>query len=161
MESRRQCDLRTDLCNRFQSLPGCDQQQRFTGGLSGAGSDSLAKSVFDRGQQRQQFFADRIHTSYRHQPHSRFSPAAERNLATNGSAGFRCSCARVHKSEFEVGQILDADIYFNPGDSLTSFATPQALGTHTKSYDLESTVTHELPEHTRESAHPRKCPMRL
>ena len=47
---RRQCDLRTDLCNRFQSLPSCDQQQRFTGGLSGAGSDSLAKSVFDRGQ---------------------------------------------------------------------------------------------------------------
>jgi len=44
----------------------------------------------------------------------------------------------------EVGQILDADIYFNPGDSLTSFATPQALGTHTKSYDLESILTHEL-----------------
>jgi hypothetical protein len=44
----------------------------------------------------------------------------------------------------EVGQILDADIYFNPGDSLTSFATPQALRTHTKSYDLESILTHEL-----------------
>jgi hypothetical protein len=44
----------------------------------------------------------------------------------------------------EVGQILDADIYFNPGDSLTSFATPQALGTHTKSYDLQSILTHEL-----------------
>jgi Matrixin len=44
----------------------------------------------------------------------------------------------------EVGQILDADIYFNPGDSLTSFATPQALSTNPKSYDLASILTHEL-----------------
>jgi len=44
----------------------------------------------------------------------------------------------------EVGQILDADIYFNPGDSFTSFATPQALSANAKSYDLESILTHEL-----------------
>jgi hypothetical protein len=44
----------------------------------------------------------------------------------------------------EVGQILDADIYFNPGDSLTSVTTPQALGTHTKSYDMESILIHQL-----------------
>ena len=44
----------------------------------------------------------------------------------------------------EVGQILDADIYFNPSDSMTSFATPLALGTNGKSYDLESILTHEL-----------------
>jgi hypothetical protein len=44
----------------------------------------------------------------------------------------------------EVGQILDADIYFNPGDSLTAFATPQALSANPKSYDLESILTHEL-----------------
>ena len=44
----------------------------------------------------------------------------------------------------EVGQILDADIYFNSSDSMTSFATPQALNTNLKSYDLESILTHEL-----------------
>jgi len=44
----------------------------------------------------------------------------------------------------QVGQILDADIYFNPGDSLVSFATPAALAANPKSYDLESLLTHEL-----------------
>jgi hypothetical protein len=43
-----------------------------------------------------------------------------------------------------VGQILDADIYFNPSDSLVSFATPAALSANPKSYDLESVLTHEL-----------------
>jgi Matrixin len=44
----------------------------------------------------------------------------------------------------QTGQILDADIYFNPSDSLVSFATPAALGSNPKSYDLESLLTHEL-----------------
>jgi hypothetical protein len=44
----------------------------------------------------------------------------------------------------QIGQILDADIYFNPSDSLVSFATPAALGSNPKSYDLESLLTHEL-----------------
>ena len=44
----------------------------------------------------------------------------------------------------QVGQILDADIYFNPSDSLMSFATPAALSANPKSYDLESILTHEL-----------------
>jgi Matrixin len=44
----------------------------------------------------------------------------------------------------EIGQILDADIYFNPSDSLTSFATPLALSANSGSYDLESILTHEL-----------------
>jgi hypothetical protein len=44
----------------------------------------------------------------------------------------------------EVGQILDADIYFNPGNSLVTFATPAALSSHPTSYDLESLLTHEL-----------------
>jgi hypothetical protein len=44
----------------------------------------------------------------------------------------------------ELGQILDADIYFSPSDSLTTFATPQALGNNVKAYDLESILTHEL-----------------
>ncbi len=44
----------------------------------------------------------------------------------------------------EVGQILDADVYFNPSNSSTTFATPQALSANPKSYDLESILTHEL-----------------
>jgi len=44
----------------------------------------------------------------------------------------------------QIGQILDSDIYFNPSDSLVSFSTPAALGSHPKSYDLESILTHEL-----------------
>jgi len=44
----------------------------------------------------------------------------------------------------QVGQILDADIYFNPSDSLVSFSTPAALSANPKSYDLESILTHEL-----------------
>jgi Matrixin len=42
------------------------------------------------------------------------------------------------------GQILDADIFFNPGDSNVVFSTPAALPANPKSYDLESILTHEL-----------------
>jgi hypothetical protein len=44
----------------------------------------------------------------------------------------------------QLGQILDADIYFNPNDSNTAYATPQALAANPKAYDLESLLTHEL-----------------
>jgi len=44
----------------------------------------------------------------------------------------------------QLGQILDADIYFNPSDSSTTYATPQALAANPKAYDLESLLTHEL-----------------
>ena len=44
----------------------------------------------------------------------------------------------------ELGQILDADIYFNPSDPNTTFATPQALPTAPTAYDLESVLTHEM-----------------
>lgn len=44
----------------------------------------------------------------------------------------------------EAGQILDADIYFNPSDSTIRFATPSALSANPKSYDMESILTHEL-----------------
>jgi len=45
----------------------------------------------------------------------------------------------------QVGQILDADIYFNPSDSQVRYATPAALATATPAaYDLESLLTHEL-----------------
>jgi hypothetical protein len=44
----------------------------------------------------------------------------------------------------QLGQILDVDIYFNPSDSQTLYATPQALAATPKAYDLESLLTHEL-----------------
>jgi hypothetical protein len=44
----------------------------------------------------------------------------------------------------ELGQILDADIYFNPNDIFVTFATPQVLAANPKSYDFESLLTHEL-----------------
>ena len=44
----------------------------------------------------------------------------------------------------QLGQILDADIYFNPSDSNTAYATPQALVANSKAYDLQSLLTHEL-----------------
>jgi hypothetical protein len=44
----------------------------------------------------------------------------------------------------QLGQILDADIYFNPGGSNLTFATPQELPAAPSAYDLESVLTHEL-----------------
>jgi hypothetical protein len=44
----------------------------------------------------------------------------------------------------ELGQILDADIYFSPSSSQTTFATPAALNANPTAYDLESVLTHEL-----------------
>jgi Matrixin len=44
----------------------------------------------------------------------------------------------------EVGEILDADIYFNPSDSRTSHATPLALTGTPSAYDMESILTHEM-----------------
>lgn len=44
----------------------------------------------------------------------------------------------------QLGQILDADIYFDPGNPQVTFATPAALPASPQSYDLESILTHEL-----------------
>jgi hypothetical protein len=44
----------------------------------------------------------------------------------------------------EVGEILDADVYFNPSDPHTTYATPAALSSNPAAYDLESLLTHEL-----------------
>jgi hypothetical protein len=44
----------------------------------------------------------------------------------------------------QVGQILDADIYFDPGNSMITFATPAALAAAPTSYDFESLMIHEL-----------------
>ena len=44
----------------------------------------------------------------------------------------------------QPGEILDADIYFNPNGSGVIFATPQALAATPRAYDLESLLVHEL-----------------
>jgi len=44
----------------------------------------------------------------------------------------------------QVGQILDADIYFDPSSSTITFATPAALATAPTAYDFESLMIHEL-----------------
>src|SRR6202166_1419903 len=44
----------------------------------------------------------------------------------------------------EIGEILDADIYFNPSDSRTSYATPLVLPATPAAYDMESILTHEM-----------------
>jgi hypothetical protein len=44
----------------------------------------------------------------------------------------------------QVGQILDADIYFDPSNSMITFATPAALAAAPAAYDFESLMIHEL-----------------
>jgi hypothetical protein len=44
----------------------------------------------------------------------------------------------------QIGQILDADIYFNPSNSAIAYATPSALAANPAAYDLESLLTHEF-----------------
>lgn len=44
----------------------------------------------------------------------------------------------------QIGQILDADVYFAPSDSTIAFATPSALAANPHAYDLESLLAHEL-----------------
>src|SRR5271168_850576 len=44
----------------------------------------------------------------------------------------------------QIGQILDADIYFDPSDPSITFATPAALPSNPHAYDLESLLTHEF-----------------
>jgi hypothetical protein len=44
----------------------------------------------------------------------------------------------------QIGQILDADVYFSPGNSTVVFATPAALPSSPTAYDFESLMIHEL-----------------
>ena len=71
------------------------------------------------------------------QPEMSFTPGVLvfTRVITADRIGFQTGSSAVST---EVGQILDAGIYFNPGDSLTSFATPQALSTNPKSCDRAS-----------------------
>lgn len=77
------------------------------------------------------------------QPDMAFTPGvlAFTRVITADQIGIQIGASPVSS---ELGQILDADIYFSPSDSSTTFATPQALGSNVKSYDLESILTHEL-----------------
>jgi len=43
-----------------------------------------------------------------------------------------------------IGEIMDADTLFLPGDASVTFATPAALPSNPNAYDLESIMTHEL-----------------
>jgi hypothetical protein len=43
-----------------------------------------------------------------------------------------------------IGEILDADVLLRPNDATTTFATPAALPSQPKAYDLESVLAHEL-----------------
>jgi hypothetical protein len=77
------------------------------------------------------------------QPDPAFTPGvlAFTRVTTADTIGIQIGSSPVST---EVGQILDADIYFNPSDSTVSFATPSALAAHPQSYDLESILTHEF-----------------
>jgi len=44
----------------------------------------------------------------------------------------------------QLGQILDADIYFDPSNPQVTFATPAALPASPQAYDLASVLTHEF-----------------
>jgi hypothetical protein len=91
---------------------------------SGCGSDGINSICFD-------------------QPDMAFTPGvlAFTRVVTADRIGLQLGKSPVSR---EVGQILDADIYFNPSDSMTSFATSQALSSNPKSYDLQSILIHEL-----------------
>ena len=77
------------------------------------------------------------------QPDAAFTPGvlAFTRVITADAIGVHVGSGPVST---EVGQILDADVYFNPSDSAITFATPSALSSNPKSYDLESVLTHEL-----------------
>jgi len=87
--------------------------------------------------------ADGINSICFDQPDMAFTPGvlAFTRVVTADAMGQQVGSGVV--SSFP-GQILDADIYFNPSDSHTAFATPAALPASPAAYDLESILTHEL-----------------
>jgi Matrixin len=91
---------------------------------SGCGSDGINSICFD-------------------QPDAAFTPGvlAFTRVITADAVGEQIGTGTPST---QVGQILDADIYFNPSDSQAAFATPAALPTFPRAYDLESVLTHEL-----------------
>jgi hypothetical protein len=87
--------------------------------------------------------ADGINSICFDQPDMAFTPGvlAFTRVVTADHVGEQLASGAASSS---VGQILDADIFFNPGDSNVIFSTPAALAANPKSYDLESILTHEL-----------------
>ena len=87
--------------------------------------------------------ADGINSMCFDQPDMAFTPGvlAFTRIVTADHAGEQLANGTAAAGP---GQILDADIFFNPGDSRVIFATPAVLSTNPKSYDLESILTHEL-----------------
>jgi hypothetical protein len=77
------------------------------------------------------------------QPDPAFTPGvlAFTRVITADALGIQVGSSPVST---ELGQILDADIYFNPSNSSVTFATPSALSANPTSYDLQSILTHEF-----------------
>jgi len=86
--------------------------------------------------------ADGVNSICFDQPDMGFTPGvlAFTRVITADAAGIQLG----NVASTEPGQILDADIYFNPSDSSVTFATPSALSANPKSYDLESLMIHEF-----------------
>jgi hypothetical protein len=87
--------------------------------------------------------ADGINSICFDQPDMAFTPGvlAFTRIVTADHAGEQLTNGAAAA---EAGQILDADVFFNPGDSNVIFSTPAILSANPKSYDLESILTHEL-----------------
>lgn len=87
--------------------------------------------------------ADGLNSICFHQPDAGFTPGilAFTRVITADHLGAQAGSG---PAATEIGQILDADVYFNPGDPGVAFATPQALAGNPLAYDLESLLTHEL-----------------
>ncbi len=112
-------------------------------GVSGTTLTPLSLAPLTRISSPSGCSSDGINSICFDQPDMAFTPGvlAFTRVITADQIGIQLGSSPVST---EVGQILDADIYFNPSDSMTTFATPQALSSNARSYDLESILTHEL-----------------
>lgn len=111
--------------------------------VSGAALTSASTGPLVRTASASACGADGINSICFDQPDMAFTPGvlAFTRVVTADAIGQQVAGGTV--SSFP-GQILDADIYFNPSDSHTAFATPGALPANLAAYDLESILTHEL-----------------
>ena len=87
--------------------------------------------------------ADGVNTICFDQPDAAFTPGilAFTRVITADIIGVQVGTGAPSTA---VGQILDADVYFDPSDSMITFATPLALSSNPDAYDLESLMTHEF-----------------
>jgi len=87
--------------------------------------------------------ADGINSICLDQADPAFTPGvlAFARIVTADRAGLQLANGPVST---QPGQILDADIFFNPSDSTVTFATPQALPNAPAAYDMESLMIHEF-----------------